>query len=233
MRWCFLLFFHIVLSSQEDTLFKKRINISFDAQLLIPQTRSKSELFNGNAPNVDHSVFTSNNYLKTYNFRSNPYSISLIASIKVENSIYFQTGVSFLQFNEQNIITGDSLRTYNGKHVNSIALVNNYQYVFIPTYLQYRIDKHFFLNFDLLSGIYSTNRTNYLTPELVEKNNYLSSFALSVFRVQSLCASINLFNSRRCYFDLRVTHSNLDNNSAYTKFKDNLYYSLGIKIFAL
>ena len=232
--------FPFLLLSQEDTLFKKRINLSMGLNLLIPQQRS-TVFFIENPLNSPNSNFNTNNASSRSIYgtfiHQNGWNFSFNADVKVYKKIYFQTGINLVASFYKDYIYSDSLYASNGVWGNSSIYANRMFNFSIPLGVEYRFNKYFFAAFGIVNNFYTMSknvntfyRRQTINPnqEILSTSNTMNSFDITFFSSQYLSLNFRLLNFSRTYLTIKIV-----NTSANLLSKENLYYSIGIRFFII
>ena len=234
----FLLLLPTLFYGNEDTLYKKRFNVNLGFNLSIPQQRNKMYLLEDPSyrPNAIPGVYYYNHVTKPiYGIfvRQNAFNMFLNANIKLYKKIYLQSGIDFIINVENRYYYGDSLSSGNGVWGNqSTSKITVYNFL-IPLELQYRFNKYFFASSGVAGNFHTTlkeedifykNNSHYLEEISNIKNTYNS---FDFFLIKFI--TVNLKISSRVYLNFKVSNTTL----SFDNFKNNLYYSVGVRFFVI
>ena len=213
----------LAVFSKEDTLIKRKINVSLNAELLIPQTRNTTFFSDKSYPNSIYASPTRPIY-GTVIYKN---AWNVFANIEVRAflpKLYFQTGLHCSKYSNVGYVFGDSLSLIKGAWGNKYTLTDVAINIAIPLGFSYRFNPMFFLSAGFLtslSNIYIQGSTTYrgttqLSPTykhvLYSRDGSIGKYI-----------TMNVRTFKRVYVNIGLSNMSWK--------KDDLYYSVGVKYF--
>ena len=215
----------LIAFSKEDTLIKRKFNVSVNAELLIPQTRSTTFYSDKSYPNSMYASPTRPIY-GTLIYK-NAWNVFANVEMKVFlPKLYFQTGLHCSKYSNVEYVYGDSLSLIKGTWGNKYVFTDETINISVPLGFSYRFNQMFFLSAGFVPSLYSVNiqgstiyrGTSQLSP--TDKNvMYSHDGSLGKY------VTLNVRTFKRVYINIGL--SNLSWK------KDDLYYSVGLKYFII
>ncbi len=214
----------LLLFSFEDTLHKRKINVSVGVELLIPQTRGYTFFSDKPYPNSIqaspvHPVYGSTVYKNACSAFANFEARVLFPKL------YFQTGLHCSKYTEVDYIFRDSLSTVNGQWGNTFKWVTESYNISVPLGFSYRFNEKFFLS----AGFMPCLRNIYIQSETIYNGNsqltptYKTVLIEDGYLVRYF--SMNIKVMRRVYLNVGLMDLSWK--------KSDVYYSLGARFYIL
>jgi len=205
-----------------DTLHTKKLNISLNANLLVPQTRNSEYVSDMSFPNSAFRATPTNSVYGTYT-NKNAWSAAVYVDLKIYKKVYFQTGLSLSVYAYQSYAFGDSLY-HNKGMVGNVYKDNGTDVALsIPLGLSYRFKQFLFLSAGILVGAAGSNIDSWAYYKTETQLTATEKLVQSTQRALIRYITLNVKNFKRTYLNLGITDTSWK--------KDDIYYSLGAKFF--
>ena len=228
---CLVLFFlpFMMYSKGDSLLYTKRFNLNVGFDLTIPQVRYVEGVITKGGPNGPVASLT-DPLFDTY-FNQNGFNFYVNAEIKLYKKLYIQSGFCLEVLRNKSFLFRDTLSYGNGVLVNA-EVWQDITYNFrIPLGIQYRVKNYFFTTLGLSGYIFNISSVS-------DKLYHNSSLVFSDYSFGTPHEPIsfsyyfagNLRVLPRTFINLGVSNAFPDK---YTAFKDNLYYTIGVRFYVL
>lgn len=225
-----ILFPLFIYSKEDSLLYRKRFNLSLGANISIPQVRYVEGVQTQSYPNgawfasPSKPIFNSNVTQNGFNFYVN-------TELKVYKKLYVQSGLGIEILSNKVTSFRDTLYSLNGMVGNTDITIFKAYNIIIPLGIQYRFKNYFFTTFGFTSCIYNISTVS----DKIYRNSTLITSSFSSAPSPNfpdihyyISGSIRMLP--RTFLSLRISNTF---PSKYNTFKDNLYYSIGIKFYII